>query len=368
MAHQLKLSDLIEAYNVLDKAFEHPSLKVTNRTKKLPTVEDALKVVEKTVQLVTAQTVADQIIPAMEQMYVNYTLLNGEHADAEDSGEWEAGLDDQVEALIEAYVPYLSADWLGNHTIDCGIHEEDGIKKFCLSLGKEMFKQLTYGKTPAKVLSSAGITKDEVEKWLEDHIKTNREETPAMDAENPQLQAVLKKMHDHLGTGYDVMEVFDDIDLASDEDDLLAQGAAPRLGLDKDDIRILQAIRLEHEDDTPQFIFDALQAPPEEKKSTKKSKPKAKEKPKTSTTETVSGSINPLILSMMKDYGGAKDADMAKELGVSRATYNNWVKGKGSLELDDDQKATLRETLLMHVNALHEALGMLDGTEAVIVE
>lgn len=372
---KLNLSDLIDPYSVLEKAFEHPSLRVTTRTKKLPTNDDALKIVEKTIQLETASKVAEQLIPAMETMYLNYTLLNGEHGDADERGEWEAGLDDQVEALIEAYVPYLSADWLGNHTIACGLHEEDGIKKFCMSLGKEMYKQLTYDKTPAKVLSGAGITQKEVEGWLDDHIKTNRKETEPMDANDDKLQGILAKMHEHLGKGYDVMEVFDDIDLASDEDDVLAEGAAPRLGLDKDDVRVLQSLRFEHEDATPQFIFDLLQAgpPKEEKKkpASKKAPAKKKAEPKkeTKATEEVEGdAIDPIILSHMKEYGGAKDTEMAKDLGVSRATYNNWIKGKGSLELDDDQKSTLRDTLLMHINALHEALGLLDGEEPIVVE
>ena len=369
----MNISDIITGEDVLSEAFTHPHLKVTSRTKKFPDIDKAMGVVEKTIQLLFARTVAGQIIPALTDTYQRYVLLNGEHEEAENKPEWESGMDDQVEALIEAYVPHLSADWLGNHTIDCGIHLDDGINKFCMSLGKEFFKQLTYQKSPAKIMSNTGITKNEVEMWLNEHIETNRgskKENETMTTEDEPLAVIVAKIKAHIGDDHDVMAVYDDLDLVSDMDDILAQGAAPRLGLQEPDIQHLQALRFQHEDKTPEVIYELVKAvesetKPKKKATAKKAKPAAKKKEK--QPEEGEMLLDSDMLLRLKEYGGVGDKDMAEALGLSRATYNKWTKGQGERTVDEEGYNVLRQRFVTHLNELHLGLAALDGTEAHVV-
>lgn len=365
------IQDLVNKDEVLIEAFKHPALKIKPRSKHRPDLDTALKAVIATLEFQVCTKVAQELEPTIRGVLDTQILLGGEWQDSRETGEWEAALDDAVEEAIEPWVSILSADWLGRNTISCGVQEENGVRKFCLSLGREVYKQLTYEnkKTPAQILSNAGIVQADIEAMLENHLNLTEEDKHTMETEQgEELQMVIGRIGDQVGKDFDIMLVYDDFDLASDEDDGLAFGAGARLGIDEDDVRVLQGERMVYGDDTAQILVDKLTEyfTGKPKKATKPPKAPKTEKAvaasKPAKVET-SATIEPTVLVALRDHGGAKDTDMAGLMGVSRATYNNWSNGKTECSPDEAKRTALRGVIVDKLNALHEALAAVDGTE-----
>ena len=363
---------------IIEKAFNHPVMKIKPRAAKpFPEMDDAIKATVNAIEHAVIEGVAAKVTPLLDDALLAQVLMDGDYEDQDNPNEWTSALDDRVEKAIEEYVPILSADWLGKNTIDSGIQGKEGVYKFAMSMGREVFKQLTYAmdKSPAKIMSAAGITTSMLEAQLTIHNQP-KEDTD-MDQQQSQLDALIAKIVAHVGKDYDIMTVYEDLDLASDDDDNLAVGAAARLGLEADDVEVLQIERLTHGDETPQMLADRLKEAadgkaPEKKQAAKKpaaKKPAAKTpaaKPAPAKKET-SGAVSAEMLQKFKNAATFKDADVAQRLGVSRATFNNWVNGKTAAELSNDQAAALRDEIVVRLNALHECLAELDDNEAHVV-
>lgn len=375
------LSDILDKNEVLEEAFKHPSMKIKPRAKAKPTLDMAFKAIMAAMEFMTTRKIAGQVQPLLQGVYDTHVLLSGEWSETDNKDEWESGLDDEVEAAIAPWVPSLSNDWLGRHTIACGLHEQDGVAKFATSLGKEVFKQLTYEfkKTPAQIMSNAGIFNTDVEAMLDAHLTLTEEDKETMAHEQEDdIKVVISLIAEHVGKDYDITQVYDDFDLASDEDDGLAFGAGARIGIGEDSVRVLQAARFEHEADTAEYLSNLLKEYFTGEKPAKKAAAKAPAAAKASAApkaakpakaaapapETGSDAIDPAIFVALRDSGGAKDTDMATGMGVSRATYNNWSLGKTNCVPSTDKRDFLRGTLVEKANALLEALALLDGTEA----
>lgn len=352
----MNIYDIVDSETVLNDAFEDKKLKVTPRTKNLPTIKDAQKVVLEHIENNFVAEIAKPLAPALQSTVDNYILLNGEFDASDERNEWLAGLDDQVEAVIENYVPFLSADWLGNNMDNTGIHEENGVDHFARSLGREFFKELTYKKKPGQTLSNANITVGEIEKWLEEHIEAGRGKNTAVEDEDDAVRAVMGKIRAYLGTPYDVLEVYEDLDLASDEETILAEGAAPRLGLDSADLEVLQDVRKEHKSKTADVLFDKLRAIDEEGAAEEKQEKKDRKKERDVKKDEMKG-VSAEPLRALKECG-AKDTDMCEALGVSRSTYSSWVK-RESIELEDEQIEIIKNELISRAELLNTALELL---------
>lgn len=342
--------------DVIERAMKHPGL----QPKRKPTIENAMKAVASEVEVTVLNHVKDDVQPKLQEMYDMYTLMNGEYADSETEDDYSNGLDDEVERVLEPHTPYLSADWLGRNTIDTRLWEDQAIQKLAQSVGKEVFKQLSYGKTPAQVLSNAGIVQADVEIFFEQHLAQPQPEAKGkkMTEGTNNLAGVVSKIRAQVGADFDLMTVYEDIELAADDDEILANGAAKRLGLDDADLGVLQMASLEYGEDTAQTIVDMVKAAPEKAKPA----PKA-ERAKTEPKAKAEGAVDPQVLKLYKDHGGGKDTEMAADMGVSRATYNNWLNGKNAFNPDEDQYKVLRAAIVKDVNGLLEALALLDGTE-----
>lgn len=366
------LSDLLQKDIILQKAFEHPAMKIKPRSEYRPDIDVALKAVVSTIEYGVLTSISDRLKPALEDILEFQILMDGEHDEAENKGDWESAVDDAVEIAIEQYVPVLSADWLGRNTIDCRLHEENGIDKFCKSLSKEVFKQLTYEKTPAQVMSNAGILKADVEAMLQRHLTpTNTEIEQMSDQQAADLDAVIERIAEHVGPDYDILDITAQLDLASEDDDVLAMGAGKRLGLAEEDVQVLQGERFTYGDETGNMLADMLAAHfsgEETKKpaAPKKGRPTATPKKTKADPEAENEVLAASVLTTLRDCG-AKDGDMATLMGVSRATYNNWSNDKTPCTPDDDHKNALRDVIVAKINALHEALASVDGTEAEMV-
>lgn len=385
----MNISSLIDTSTILDEAFKHPVMRIKPRSKKRPDIDAALKAVINQVEYAVAAEIAAQVEAKVQEAYEGHLLLHGEHADAADGDEWELEVDEMVEREIEEWTPFLSADWLGRNTIGTGLHLPDGVKEFAIRLGREYYEGLVSLKTPAQILSSAGITKADVEARLEKHINPTEQEIETMTAQQTEeLQAVSEKIAAHIGKDFDTMTVYDDIDLASDDDDGLAFGAAARLGLEEEDVRTLQGERLMHGTDIMDIVLKQIEGINES--SGKRKKPAAKkaaeqeidaprppkpkaEKPAKAPKKVVEdeeaeseGNISVAVLQALKECG-AKDDTMAKGIGTSRATYNNYANAKAPFEPTPEQLQFVRDEIVERLNKLHEALATIDGTEAEVV-
>lgn len=388
------ISALIDTQTTLDEAFRNPALRIKAKSAKRPTLDQATKAVVQEVETAVVQHFQDELEPVLTEAYETHVLCQGEREDAEVPEEWDEMVDELAEEAISAYTDVLSQDWLGRNTIGTAFHVEGGITKFCASLGREYFKQLTYdadlgtSKSPGKILGSAGITTEMIQARLELHNNPTKEESEHMEnTQNEELEAVLTKIAAHVGEDHDILAVDDDLDMASDDDAILAAGAAARLGIDEADIEILQTERVLNGPEAVEAMHDRVNelAKAGKKLATKTTKakkvaepkpapaPKAAKKPAKapeiteSAPAVVEGAvIAPEVLNTLKDCGG-KDVELALGIGVSRATYNNYVNGKSEFKPTTEQHTFLRQEVVDRINALHGALAVLDGTEAETV-
>ena len=350
---------------LIEKAMTHPAMS----PKRKPTIEQAMKAVMSEVEKTAMTSMSNMVLPLIDDMYDMYTLTNGEFDDATVGGdtapdEYSEGLDNNLENLLEPFQKYLSADWLARNTIDTRLWEKDAISKLAASIGREVFKQISYGKTPAQVLSSADIMTADVEIFLEQHLASNPKKEKAMaEATAASAEDIAAKIKAHVGTDYDRMEVYNDLELLVDDDEILAGGAGKRLGLSDSDIDVVQMVVLEFGDETVDHLNELIE------KAGTADKPKRTAKPKTDKAPAApkGEGVDPNVLTLMKTHGSTQDTKMSATLGVSRATYNNWLNGKNVFAPDADQLSALRDELTGNINGLLEALALLDGTEVMAV-
>ena len=349
---------------VLDRAFASPKL----NPKKSPDIETALRVVNDTVSKEAMAAIAKEVLIDLLDQVVMYEINNGEYGSWPDGDagrlardEYEAGMDDAVEAALERYDDYLSADWLGKNTIDTGVwnstdDDRSIVEALANSVAKEIFKQMTHEKTPAQTLANAGITRADIEARL---AQPPQERTETM-ADATDLDGVIEKIKTHVGKDFDQMAVYEDIEMiVEDEDDILSGSAASRLGLSQADMEALQLAALDMDDAASEIVelIDAFK--PKSGRAVKKEEKAAKAEAKADAEQN---GLDPSIFSSLKECG-AGDTAMAEALGVSRSTYTNYCKGKTFCVPDEDQYAHIREQIVDRANMMLAALAALDGTE-----
>ena len=259
-----------------------------------------------------------------------------------------------MEAYTEPYTELLSANWLGLHTIESGVWLPDGPQSFANNFAKEVFKVIASDKTPAQMLASAGITGQMLQEALDN--KETDMNAPAS-TEGYEVKQALEKIKAHLGDGFDVVDVYSDLDLiATEDDDILVNAAGARLGLDEDGIGALQmdVIDTDSEDHAQTWCDILLNLD---------AKPKRNRDRKAEAKRTAAKAENTMSLEVLTNlkHCGAGDTAMAEALGVSRSTYTNYFKGKSDFSPDGDQYAVLRREVVERANMMLTALGYLDG-------
>ncbi len=377
----VNIYQLIDVSQIIPKAFEHPAVRIKPRSKSRPTIDTALKAVIAEIEHQVVAHISAEVFEVLEEKYGAFVFLDGDYEDLATTQErdaWESAVDDLVEEAIEPYVPHLSQDWLGKNTIATSLHIDNGVKQFSDRLAIEYFKQITYGKTPPQVMSNANITQADVEAALAIHNNPTQQELTTMaDNQNDALQDIAERLAHNLGKDFDAMLVYDDLDQASDDDDGLSEGAIARLGLEVEDIETLRNERLMNGDE---FIEPLMQKMEEltlkSKKSTTakqrtvKEKPAAQDRAQPSSlpeaAQMAVGVVPTQTLQALKSCG-VGDTEMGKQLGVSRATYNNYVNGKSAFTANDAQRDIIRGDIVERLNNLHEALALLDNAEAHVV-
>lgn len=349
---------------IIEKAMRNPGL----APKRNPTIEQAMKAVAAEVEFAAIQNVQQKVFPVIDDMYETYIMMNGDYSDTGpgkdmDPDEYASGLDDALEACLEPFEQWLSQNWMGTETIDARLWEKDAVVKLSQSVAKEVFKTLSYQKTPAQVLSSAGIVQADVEIYLEQHLTASPEKQKV--ATEATFESIVAKIKAQLGTDFDQIEVYNDLELMLDDDEILANGAGQRLGLNPTDVQGAAMLTLEHGDDTVDLLFEEIKKPDADKP---KKERKATPPKDNAVVENPGSAVDAKVLALMKQHGSTKDTEQSAAMGVSRATYNNWINGKSPFTPNADQFGVLRTELVTNINGLLEALALLDGTEAMGVE
>ena len=420
----MNISSLIDTSEIIADAFKLPAMRINPRSSKRPNVDTALKCVVNQIQTAVQNHVSEDVQSFLGEAYETFCLIEGErpvmtmakpekvaeptsqmvadykrdfpiwqaeHAKWQDLADaWDDKVDELVEREIEPYKEHLSANWLGEYTIGTALHIENGVKIFADRLAKEYYKEITQAgydekqkKTPAQIMSSAGITTAQVDAALKLHLNPTEEDILAMsEKHSEELQEVAQKIADHIGKDFDTMTVYDDIDFASEDDDNLAYGAAARLGIDESDVEVLRTERLSSGGDIMDIVLKAIETINEggKKKGGKKAAaaPKAPKEPKApkapaapkaapeENADAVEGDITVAVMQALKQTG-AKDDYLAQGCGVSRATYNGYANGKVAFSPNEAQRSFIRAELVERANTLLEALGELDGAEATVV-
>lgn len=351
---------------VLSEAMAHPGMS----PKRKPTIDTAMKCVVATLEFNVATNIRRVYEPQIVELFEFYCLENGEYDSIpeEERDDWGSGVDDKVEALFEPLQATLSADWLARYTIDTHLEVEGGCAKLAEALGKEVFKQLAYGKEPGQVLSNAGIMRTDVEIYFEQHMQPkSQEEKQAMADETfTDLAGVIETIKAHIGTDYDELDVRGDLENITDEDEILQGAGASRLGISEADLQVVQLYTLDvGEKEAVDLMFNMLQgaaapvvgnAPPPPPPA-----PKAPTVPAAPKAQTSQGFDGKFVLTMIKEHSAVKETELAAEIGVSRSTFVNYGNGKTAFAPTQEQLSTLRNRILEDLNGLYGALCNIDG-------
>lgn len=355
-----------------------------------------------------AALIQDTLYDAFNQfLQRNGPRPSGNVAEAE---EWDSAVDDALANVFEPYARGLSADWLGRKTVDMRPQNDGEIEKLSNDFGAELWRQMTYedGRmTTNKIMSAIGITTDDMSTFL-DSLKPQTEQVQDMN-----MNAVLNRIMLNVGD----KDVSGDLGLVLDDsvDPFIIGQARDRLGIDDDDVETLRTAELSgHNADSMSALVstgeildeadDATDGAPELAvgeanvpggvmslepgtvpgqqavglplaadvpalaipaapgvETVALEAPKPGRKRSATPAGPVAGAVDPGVLTTLKENLSMKDEDVAAALGLSRATYNNYTKGKQAFVPSDAQRAALHEFVRSRINAAIMALSELDG-------
>lgn len=366
------LSDLIgDKEELILAALQHPTLK----PKRQPSIDMAFKAVLSEVEKRVVSATNEKMTPVFTDVMLTYELMNGEHGDAEDAEDYASGLDDELEKTVEPYVEFLSQNWLGTHMIDSRLWEENAPTRIAQSMGKEIFKNLSFKKTPAKTLANAGILSSDVELYFDQHMNTqpNETEKPKVSENEITIEQVANTIKAHVGNDFDVMQVYEDIGLLVEDDEVLQGSAAGRLGIGQAEMDAV-AMAFMDADDMESFITTFIEHITEANGTAQVPQPASAApapapaaRTRQTKVQTTDGSTMDIsVLTALKD-SGVQDTALSEALGVSRSTLGNWQKGKSVFAPSDEQVDTLRVEAVTRINRLMAALAAIDGTEPHVV-
>jgi len=343
---------------VIQEALEDKTL----APRKNPTEQTLSNVVFKLVKSRAIDFAFQSLHAAARVVFDDFYSLNGDYDDLPEDrrDDYSSALDDIAEAMLEPYDNHISADWYGKMTIDTRLWESLAEHKWLKSAAAEIFKQMTYGKTPIQVLSSAGITMDAMRTALTTRAPQQKE-TDMTDITT--LEGVAAQIASTVGKGYDVMELDSNITKAQSADVNEAYAAGARIGLTPAATEVMQMGFITHgdalTDEVVKLVDAALAA--EKPKPAKRKRSKAGDPPPADAVPT-------RVMEVIKAHSSAKDNDVAEGvLKVSRGTWNSYVKGKAHFVPEGEQVNDLRKLILADVNPLLEAIALLDGTEPTVV-
>lgn len=312
---------------------------------------------------------AAEIKDEVQTAYDTHVELHGDREMAEMFGsnkdDWDTQLDDALEAIVEPYQADLSQDWLANATTGgaAGLHEEGGIDKWCAGFGKEIWKQMMYGKSAAQQMAALGLVDAAtIAQWHEygKSVGTTAEAVAEVEeAEGDALNTAIVAILAHVGVEFDEEDVKDALDMVMDDDDILSAGAAQRLGIYDEHVEALRMAKLAGH--SPSYVIDMLNDAKSGIVATDDKPKRTKRDPNEPPPPPKGDAIPLLVFQALKEHSAVEDGKMAEALGVSRSTYTNYAKGKTPLSPTTEQFNALRECLVDDINGLSRALAALDN-------
>lgn len=204
------------------------------RLKSVEGAADALVTIAKRTAISEATAL---VLPDIKHFYQTFLKINGPPPD-DQTDDWYEAHDDGVLNLFEQYSKTLSASWLNYVSTDVRLWQDDEDEKLANSFAQEVWKQLTWQRTTNQILAGVGIVSADLAKYgtLAEPIAEKTEpEYPPM-AVNAILNRIMLNMPDPANLA-------SDLDMASDDDDGLALGAAQRLGVDMEAVQWLRQLR-----------------------------------------------------------------------------------------------------------------------------
>jgi hypothetical protein len=178
------------------------------------------------------------ILPEIQLFYRDYERDNGPPPDDKGS-DWYEGHDDGLLAIFEGFANVLSASWLNFATTDARLWQEGEDTRLANSFAAEVWKQLTWQRSDNQILAGVGIVAADLEVYG-GQMATEQTPTQQVEYTTMEVNAILNRV---MLSFPDPATLADNLDLVSDNDDILAQGAAQRLGLLPEDVKVLQDIR-----------------------------------------------------------------------------------------------------------------------------
>lgn len=346
------------------------------------------------------------------QAYQRFTLVNGPRPATEPlSDEWDSGLDDELYAVFEDFAHIVSANWLGTAT-DITPTSEQAINTLADSFAAECWKQLTYQRTTNQTLSAVGIVLDDLQAIVLAQAELEPEKPMSLNAifnkiilnfvEENELEALLDNASDTdaglqasgaagLGITLDeaaqlaavraeggsVIEgwmhmINTGVLLPVDTDAPAPAASVPPPPPPSHPLEIpASLVRSPPVVPPPPVAAGTVPPPPPPNGGTVPPPPPAVNAPPITTTGAPApaksgrkpkapdgppaGHVPASALVAIKAASGLKDEDFAVKLGVSRPTFNNYLRGKGFCVPTADQRAQMLSLVDSKLAELQEA-------------
>jgi hypothetical protein len=402
----MQLSDFVNTRNLLEDLVH-----LTSR-KPYANIDVALNHVSALVGIEAKRNLSAFVEDDVHNLYNIHVMTYGElppGARAFQVEPWSEPLEEQITNYFDApdKREHLSASWLG--TVDAkSPRNEAGVKKLAEDYAAEVYRNMTFlhnegdrrEKSPAQILSAVGITRAMLEPYVgsAQTIQTTSEEPRNMYT-SEQLIGELHANAQMLGFApNDIRQMLDN---ACDDDAGL--GASGLAGfMIGDDVAgkhaqlamwkrqygfamLLAAVQSngqleaatmlpvapEPVDENAELLamMGGIATPaPVPVVFTQQDAPivelgagpaTGKRTPKTSTPVAEAGLIPPAMLESIQSATGMKSEELGALIGISRATFDNYKKGKGKLYASPDTKAALISLLDARRNAMSNTLGEL---------
>jgi hypothetical protein len=392
--------------HILPKLANDPTWQRT----RLKSAEGAASILVQIAKSVAIEEARALIIPEIEVWYKELVAKNGPRPSGAQWSEWDEAHDDGLMALFEPFSKVLSASWLNFTSTDARIWQAGETERLANSFAQEIWKQLTWQRSDNQILAGIGIVADDLADFGQIEIS---EPEPEPKADPMAVNAVLNKI---MLSFPDPKTLQDDLDLASDQDQTLALGAAQRLGINPTETAALRLARggmngtgsnsviqawakvieagemldtekvfVDLEPAPAQHPTNALPPPPPPPVGTIRealttsvaiTPPPPPPPPPVTTlgpgpapTNTGKGGrrtklsdtpppghIPVDVIRSIKEHAGLKDEIMAELFGLSRPTLANIMKGKGHFVPADDRREAIRSTVQKHISELSNAL------------
>ena len=396
------LSDYVDVQALLDA--------VTNQSP-FNTIETAVIVARNIAASMAEEKIAASVEPDIQDLYDMHVMTHGEFPKGARTFQvegWLEPLEDQISTYFDNRAENLSASWLGvvdNKTP----RDQAGVQKLAQEYAKEVYKNLTYlhdkengrEKTAAQVLSSVGIVREDLMHLVD--ATRNKQTFQQPEKVEPMAPVYYNELIAELhGTsqvlGLSGKALYDTVDNASDDPVLAASALSALMIVGRPEVNValvtlrksigLDALfKLVAEGGTVTPVQSATQsdadamaammggAAPSETDALAAMMGGAAPAPAPAPTATASkrgnkaaaatvseASVIPgALLASLRDATGMKSEDLGAVIGTSRATFDNYCKGKGKLFASADVKSSLLEIVAAREETLHELYKQLDA-------